>query len=169
MSGEEDRDGVLNKWGQAGSAAGDLAGKVTRKVREDLGDDSGEGIGKLKADASGALDSIRKADSREDYLQAGREIARDAGGFIKGVAESVKSVVAEEGDATRAAFASAVESSRDRFDDAVDSVRSKRGARKAEKEEGTQPNSPDATKDAEEDIIDGEVVAEQGDTGTPTP
>lgn len=160
MSEEKSHDGVVNKWGEAGSAIGDLAAKVTKKVKHDLGDDQGEGIAKLRADASEAVDSVKKAATRDEYMKAGKDIAHDAGGFLKGVADSVKSVVSEEGGATKSALASAVESSRDKFDEAVDSVRAKREAKKAANDEGS---SLDTTKD---DIIDGEVVPEPGETDT---
>lgn len=161
------KDTVISQWGKAGSALGDFAGSVTRQVRDDLGEDGGAGLRKLRAEATGAVDSVRSAESRDDYLEAGRDLAKDTGEFLRGLAGSVREAVSgarssEEGEQVKSAFAGAVESSRDRIDDATDAMR----ARRRQREERAAETS-DGSAAPEPDIIDGEVISDEG--GTPQP
>ncbi len=162
-------DSVLGKWGKAGSSLGSMAGKVTKKVREELSADDRDGINKLKSDASEAVGSFKSADSKDDYLAAGKDFAKDAGSFLKGFAGSVKSAVNEardsaEGESAKAAFSSAVESSRDKLDDTVDNVRAKKDAKGAKHRADETAAATDTTFEPEEDIIEGEVIPNQDDT-----
>lgn len=157
------KDTLGSQWGRAGSALGDLAGSVTR----DLGDQGGASFRKLRAEASEAVDAVRAADSRGDYVEAGRDFARDTGDFIRDLAGSVRDAVSgardsAQGEQVKSAFAGAVESSRDRIDDATDAMRARRRQREAE-----AAGNSDETAAPEPDIIDGEVIPEEGDTPKP--
>ena len=158
----EENNTVRGNLGKAGSSLGNLAGQVAKKVRSDLTEGDPDSLGKSKADASEAVGSFRQADSRDDYLAAGKDFANNTGTFLKGVADSVKSVVgeareSEDASSTRSAFASVVESSRDKLDDTVDKVR----ARKAAREAAESTNGP------ETDIIEGEVLPNPEDPQEP--
>ena len=158
----EENNTVRGNLGKAGSSLGNLAGQVAKKVRSDLTEGDPDSLGKFKADASEAVGSFRQADSRDDYLAAGKDFANNTGTFLKGVADSVKSAVgeareSEDASSTRSAFASVVESSRDKLDDTVDKVR----ARKAAREAAESTNGP------ETDIIEGEVLPNPEDPQEP--
>ena len=158
-SGPE-KDSVLGQLGKAGSTLGGLGAQVVKKVREDLKDD--KDLDKFKADASEAKGAFKDADSRGDYVEAGKDFAKDTGSFLKSVAGSVKRAVndakdSEDAASTRSAFASVVESSRDKLDDTVDKVR----ARKAAREAAESTNGP------ETDIIEGEVLPNPEDPQEP--
>ena len=149
-----DKDSVLGNLG-------DLTGQVVKKVREDVTSDGK--LDKLKKEASEAVETAKGG----DYLEAGKDFAKDAGEFIKEVAGSVKAAVGEAKDTDEAAavksrFASVVESSRDKLDDTVDKVRSKKAAA------GNAEETPESTNDAGDDIIDGEVVTNPDDPHTPS-
>lgn len=167
-AGGPEKDSVLGKLGKAGSSLGSLGSKVVKKVREDLTDDHGDGLGKLKADASEATSSLKKADSRDDYLEVGKDFAKDAGSFLKSVADSVKSAVnevkdSEDADTAKSAFASVVETSRDKLDETVDQVR----AKKAERDAARNVDVAESTNEPETDIIDGEVIPNPEDPQEP--
>ena len=158
----EENNTVRGNLGKAGSSLGNLAGQVAKKVRSDLTEGDPDSLGKFKADASEAVGSFRQADSRDDYLAAGKDFANNTGTFLKGVADSVKSAVdesreSEDAASTKSAFASVVESSRDKLDDTVDKVR----ARKAAREAAESTNGP------ETDIIEGEVLPNPEDPQEP--
>lgn len=158
----EENNTVRGNLGKAGSSLGNLAGQVAKKVRSDLTEGDPDSLGKFKADASEAVGSFRQADSRDDYLAAGKDFANNTGTFLKGVADSVKSAVdeareSEDAASTKSAFASVVESSRDKLDDTVDKVR----ARKAARETAESTNGP------ETDIIEGEVLPNPEDPQEP--
>lgn len=158
----EENNTVRGNLGKAGSSLGNLTGQVAKKVRSDLTEGDPDSLGKFKADASEAVGSFRQADSRDDYLAAGKDFANNTGTFLKGVADSVKSAVdeareSEDAASTRSAFASVVESSRDKLDDTVDKVR----ARKAAREAAESTNGP------ETDIIEGEVLPNPEDPQEP--
>lgn len=149
-----DKDSVLGNLG-------DLTGQVVKKVREDVTADGK--LDKLKKEASEAMETAKSG----DYLEAGKDFAKDAGEFIKDVAGSVKAAVGEARDTDEAAavksrFASVVESSRDKLDDTVDKVRAKRAGSAGAAE------TAESTNDAGDDIIDGEVVTNPDDPHTPS-
>lgn len=151
-----EKDSVLGQLGKAGSTLGGLGAQVVKKVREDLKDD--KDLDKFKADASEAKGAFKDADSRGDYVEAGKDFAKDTGSFLKSVAGSVKQAVndardSEDAASTRSALASVVESSRDKLDDTVDKVR----AKKAERDAGSVAEA-ESTNEAGTDIIDGEVI-----------
>lgn len=170
---EKDKDSVLGKLSQAGAALSNLGGDVVKKVREDLSDN--RGVDKLKADASAAVGSFKEADSRGDYVDAGKDLAKDAGSFLKSVAGSLKSAVSEVKDsedatAVKSSLASVVESSRDKVDDTVDKVRAKKAARSEERaaeDVGEQAEHSESTNQGETDIIDGEVIPNPEDPQEP--
>lgn len=166
-SGEPQKDSVLGKLGKAGSALGGLSSKVVKKVREDLTDDKGEGLDKFKADVSEARGSLKDADSRDDYLEVGKDFAKDAGSFLKSVAGSVKSAVnevkdSEDAASAKSAFGSVVETSRDKVDDTVDKVRAKKAERDA-----ARVDNAESTNEGGTDIIDGEVIPNPEGTQDP--
>lgn len=145
-----DKDSVLGNLG-------DLTGQVVKKVREDVTADGK--LDKLKKEASEAVDTAKSG----DYLEAGRDFAKDAGEFLKEVAGSVKAAVneardTEEASVVKSRLASVVESSRDKLDDTVDKLRAKKVA----------AESAESTNDAGDDIIDGEVVTNPDNPHTPS-
>lgn len=163
-----EKESVLGSLGKAGSSLGSLGSEVVKKVHDDLTDDQGQGLGKLKADASEAAGSFKKADSREDYLEVGKDFAKDAGAFIKSVADSVKAAVnevkdSEDAETAKSAFASVVESSRDKLDNTVDQVR----AKKSERDAARPADTAESTNGPETDIIDGEVIPNLEDPQEP--
>ncbi|ANE03106.1 CGLAU_01105 family protein [Corynebacterium crudilactis] len=140
MSDHSKDDSILSKWGNAASELGEAVGKVAKNVRDELSDN--DTFSKLKAEASEAVDQVKSG----SYVEAGKELARDAGSIIKDAASSVKGAVndADKND-VKSAFGSAVEASRDKFDDTLEK-------RKAKK---------DSAEPGDEDIIDGEVIPPQ--------
>ena len=158
----EENNTVRGNLGKAGSSLGNLAGQVAKKVRSDLTEGDPDSLGKFKADASEAVGAFRQADSRDDYLAAGKDFAQDTGTFLKGVADSVKAAVgeareSEDASSTKSAFASVVEGSRDKLDDTVDKIRAKKAAR----------DTAESTNGPETDIIEGEVIPTPEDPQEP--
>lgn len=163
----EENNTVRGNLGKAGSSLGNLAGQVAKKVRSDLTEGDPDSLGKFKADASEAVGSFKEADSRDDYIAAGKDFAQDTGTFLKGVADSVKSAVgeareSEDASSTKSAFASVVESSRDKLDDTVDKARAKKAERQAAVDDAAE-----STNGPETDIIEGEVIPTPEDPQEP--
>lgn len=163
--GNESEGTLADSLREAGTALGEVVGHFTSNFRADrtaeapsgahalAGDPDGE-PGTIAAQLRAAADNARDALGEKDFRGAASSLAGDAGAIVRDVAGSVSraggaTVASSEAEEMKAALGSAAEEVRETLGRAVAEVRKRVG-------------QPADDSSVEGDIIDGEVVGEDG-------